>query len=602
MQWRNALSSSAKRLPRHPTLVSFVHSDASALPIVNIPRASIYELGSHEPVLRNISWIVHPAESWAVMSDGAASSHLKLALFGALTGTHRISPPPPASQGGLFPFLGDADPHRYVQMVRFAHRGRASGDGFYDFTARYGAVREEDKRTLRETFFPDIARPLHELAVPSLVKPERDVDDLTAEDTEKREKARRKEEMFGLLTEWLQLGRLLDLPMIALSNGQTRRARIAQALLSDPKLLLLDEPLTGLDHKSRGVLVALLQELKKQKSSPHVIMGLRAQDPIPDWTSHVALIQDGGEVLTGRKEDVFPSRFTPALVQASVSSDDTSSRSHYRHRQHGDALVDMKGVTVQYGPRKVLSSVHWTIRANSRWHLIGENGAGKTTLLALLTGEHPQSYTQSSNLRLFDRERSRWATPLLHRRIGRVSPELYNAFPRRSELTVWDAIGTGFDGGFVPKGKRRVGVAHDGTSLSPGSHEEEWRIHRMHEVMRALGPRRWHAHPDKMTDEKFFAQSFPTLSPGEQSMVLLMRALVGAPPLVLLDEAWAGMDRAMVEAAHEYLRDGGGGLTEEQACVVVSHWEEEVPWGPEHGVQRFRLDGGQGEQIFPNPK
>ncbi|KAI0364005.1 P-loop containing nucleoside triphosphate hydrolase protein [Pilatotrama ljubarskyi] len=565
MTWRSSLAR-CSRLPRRPALACQVHNDAASLPIISIPQASIYELGSQEPVLRDVLWTVHPDEAWAVVNDGAASSHLKPALFGALMGTYRISPPPPPP-GGLFPFLQDADPHQYVQMVRFAHRGRGSGDGFYDFTARYGAMREGDVRTLRETFFPETARPLHTLAIPSFHHPEKTV---------ARAEAERKQKLFEMLTAWLRLENLLDLPMVALSNGQTRRARIAKALLEEPKLLLLDEPLTGLDVKSRKILLDLLQELKRTRAAPHVIMGLRAQDPLPDWTTHVALIKDGGH--------------TPSAG---------SSDSNYKHRQQGDPLVDMSGVTVQYGTRTILSSIQWTIRANSRWHLIGENGAGKTTLLALLTGEHPQSYTQSSKLRLFDRERARWATPMLHRRIGRVSPELFNAFPRRYQMTVWDAIGTGFDGGFVPKGKRHVGVAQDGTDLVPGSQEEEWRVHRMHEVMRALGPSRWHSHPDTMTDQKFFEQPFPTLTPGEQSLVLLMRALVGAPPLVLLDEAWAGMDKAMVEAAHGYLQDGGGGLTEDQACIVVSHWEEEVPWGPEQGVQRFKLDSGKGEQIFP---
>ncbi|KAI0351983.1 P-loop containing nucleoside triphosphate hydrolase protein [Trametes cingulata] len=589
MKWRSSLAR-CSRLTRRPGLISRVHSSSTSLPIINIPRASIYELGSQEPVLRDVSWTVNPDDAWAVVNDGAASSHLKPALFGALMGTYRISPPPPPP-GGLFPFLQDADHHQFVQMVRFAHRGRGSGDGFYDFTARYGAVREGDERTLRETFFPETARPLHQLAIPAFHQPER---------TLAREEAERKQKLFEMLTAWLRLDDLLDLPLVALSNGQTRRARIAKALLEEPRLLLLDEPMTGLDVKSRKILLDLLEELKRTRASPHVIMGLRAQDPLPDWTTHVALIKDGGHVQTGRKEDVFPSIFTPSLSQA--SSADSSPKSNYQHRQQGDPLVDMSGVTVQYGPRKILSSIQWTIRANSRWHLIGENGAGKTTLLALLTGEHPQSYTQSSKLRLFDRERARWATPMLHRHIGRVSPELFNAFPRRHQMTVWDAIGTGFDGGFVPKGKRRVGVAQDGTDLEPGSQEEEWRVHRMHEVMRALGPSRWHSHPDSMMDKKFFEQPFPSLTPGEQSLVLLMRALVGAPPLVLLDEAWAGMDKAMVEVAHDYLQDGGGGLTEEQACVVVSHWEEEVPWGPEQGVQRFKLDSGKGEQIFPAPK
>lgn len=229
---------------------------------------------------------------------------------------------------------------------------------------------------------------------------------------------------------------------------------------------------------------------------------------------------------------------------------------------------------------------------------MGANGAGKTTLLAMLTGEHPQSYTQSSRLRLFSRPRAKWPTPHLHARIGRVSPELSNAFPRRPGMTVWEAIGTAFDGGFVPRGKKRVGLAEDGGQLEEGGETEKWRLARMQHVLEGLGPTAWSGTNDKALVDAFAKKAFVDLTPGEQSVVLLMRALVTRPPLVLLDEAWAGMDENMVLAARKYLRDGGG-LQDGQACVVISHWEEEVPWGWEDGVRRFQLVDGCGKELTP---
>lgn len=253
-------------------------------------------------------------------------------------------------------------------------------------------------------------------------------------------------------------------------------------------------------------------------------------------------------------------------------------------------------VNAQAGYPQVLKDIHWTIHANSRWHLIGSNGAGKTSLLAMLTGEHPQSYTQSSRLSLFSRPRSKWPTAHLSTRIGRVSPEMYNAFPRRHGMTVWDAIGTGFEGGFVPRGKRRVGFGVDGLPLQEGGKEEQWRVQRMEDVLTALGPSAWEGTKNARDVEDFGKRSFTDLSSGEQSVALLMRALVGRPPIVLLDEAWSGMDDGMVKAARDYLRHGGG-LDNGQACIVISHWEEEVPWSREDGVRRYKLDDGIGREI-----
>jgi ABC-type lipopolysaccharide export system ATPase subunit len=134
-----------------------------------------------------------------------------------LLGHLRIFPPPP---GGIFPFLSPLsgpwrDPSLCVSVVSFAHRPRSSGGAFYDYTARYGAVREEDRITLRQHMFPD--------TMAMTINTENDFDDLADK---------------------LELKPLLDLPFVALSNGQTRRARILKSLLSKPELLLLDEPLS----------------------------------------------------------------------------------------------------------------------------------------------------------------------------------------------------------------------------------------------------------------------------------------------------------------------------------------------------------------------
>ena len=80
------------------------------------------------------------------------------------------------------------------------------------------------------------------------------------------------------------------------------------------------------------------------------------------------------------------------------------------------------------------------------------------------------------------------ATKQLRARIGVVSPELYNDRPRGRNKSVWEAIVTGFDGGFVPLGPRGLGIGLHG-ELSES--ERAWRADRVSEVLRGLGPHTW---------------------------------------------------------------------------------------------------------------
>ncbi|KAL1744197.1 P-loop containing nucleoside triphosphate hydrolase protein [Schizophyllum fasciatum] len=529
--------------------------------LIHIPKAHVYHFGDGNhapPALRDLEWTVNPGENWAIIGSGTGH---KTTIFETLTGHHRITPYPP---GGPLPFISEKgkEPSKSISLVSFANRARAHGGAFYDYTARYGAVRDGDRITLRQSMFPQtIPREKFEFEDDDAIEPPPPI-------------SPEKLALFESLVEALDLRQLLDLPRVALSNGQTRRARIISALLKQPELLLLDEPLTGLDVQSRPRLLRTLKELHESRA-PHILLGLRTHDEIPDWISHLALVR-GDRVIVGDKKHVLADE---AAHQARSAKEPAA-----RIAPAGEILVDMKGVGVKYGDRAVLKDLDWQIRQGERWHLQGSNGSGKTTLTSLLTGDHPQSYTQR-HLHLFSKPRSRTPTPHLHSLIGVLSPELFDAFPRRPGVTVWEAVGTGFDGGFVPGGQKGVGK---GIMAPP---DIPWRLSRMEEVFSALGPDAWAGNEAGAATDEFKNRTFADLTIGEQRMALLMRALVGKAPLVLLDEVWSGMDQGMIGAARRYLR--GDAIGSDQAAIVITHWEEEVPWTKEEGLKTFRLNPRQ---------
>ncbi|KIO30494.1 hypothetical protein M407DRAFT_151905 [Tulasnella calospora MUT 4182] len=456
----------------------------------------------------------------------------------------RVSPSP---AGGLYPRLIQLnpghDPFTSIAYASFATRRQVAGGGFYDFTARYGGVREEDKITLRESLEESL-----EVEGPHETK-----------------------EYLVKLTKRLDIERFLDLPVIALSNGQTRRAHIVRSLLRRPEVLLLDEPLTGLDVQQRPNLLGILQELHTNRH-PRIVMGLRKHDAIPEWVTHVALAS-GDVVRTGPKEDVLSTVGESSVFMG--SQPEAEEQPATNKKPAGKVVLETKNLTVAYHERKVLKGIDWTIREGERWHLRGANGSGKTTLLSMLTGDHPQSYLQP-HLELFGKPRRKQSTIQIQQQIGFVSPELFNAFPRRvgpQGLTVRDAIGSGLHAIFTYRAR---------------TEDEDGRID---ELVRALGPEgRWGGEGKK--NSEWEQELFATLPVGEQSLVLLMRALVAKAKLVILDEAFAGMNERMVEVTRKYLKDE---LDDTQAAVFVTHWEQEVPW-PLKEVKKITLVDGLATQ------
>jgi len=301
----------------------------------------------------------------------------------------------------------------------------------------------------------------------------------------------------------------------------------------------------------------LLGEFHRQ-NDPHIIIGLRPQDPLPDWITHIAFVQDD-TVISGSIDD----REIIKLRSASATLG-TSQSVHVRSQgSAGKTLVEINSLNVGYNGRKVLESLTWTIREGERWHLVGPNGSGKTTLLSILTGDHPQSYVQKQFL-LFGKPRTTLATAQIQRHIGIVSPEIFNAFPRRlgpDALSARDAIATGFESTY---------------SYRPRTAEQDIRIDT---ILSDLG----------LGVESGFdtSQPFASLKTSHQALVLFVRALVNQPPLLILDEVFAGMDHTMITAAKQYLREN---LSPAQSVIFVSHWEEELPW-PTPEILRLTLGG-----------
>jgi molybdate transport system ATP-binding protein len=341
----------------------------------------------------------------------------------------------------------------------------------------------------------------------------------------------------------LGLADLLPLSFIALSTGQMRRARIARALLARPELFILDDPFLGLDADGRAEVTDLLGGLVRGGSRLILITG---EDTVPEWVTHVLEL----DRLTARRQG----RRTGIAFRAGGTNQPTRALTLDEPMAGGDPVVELRNVTVRYGSRDALHDVSWMVRSGERWAVLGPNGSGKTTLLSLLCGDHPQAY--ANDVRLFGRRRgsgeSIWD---VKRSVGLVSSELHLYYTE--PLTAAQVAATGF---------------HDVLAYRPLT---STRAATVDNLFAELGV------------GSFAERRFAGLSTGQQRLVLLIRALVKSPPLLILDEPFQGLDRPTMEHARDWL---DAHLRPEQTMIVVTHDPAEIPRSV---TQTLRLDAGQ---------
>lgn len=322
-------------------------------------------------------------------------------------------------------------------------------------------------------------------------------------------------------------------PLLQLSNGEHKRLQLLKALLRQPGVLILDQPFTGLDVAARRDLHAVINRLAEET---RVILVTGAQE-MPACITHVAELEDGRLKQFVPKESFHAVTGRVRFFEAVKPSYDSNKPVSFA------TAVKMVNTSVRYGEKPVLSNVNWQVGAGERWLVKGPNGSGKSTLLSLITADNPQAY--ANEIYLFDRRRGTGETIAdIKRNIGFVSPELHWYFEK--DMTVAQAVASGF---FDTMGLYRKLDEAQTASL------HEW-----------LAFFRLTAAQNKL---------FSVLSAGQQRFVLLARALVKNPPLLVLDEPCQGLDPEQTAdfrlLLDELCRE------ERRTLIYVSHYEEEVP-------------------------
>lgn len=356
------------------------------------------------------------------------------------------------------------------------------------------------------------------------------------------------EDLVERVFERLKLNGLENRWVMGLSNGQSRRARLARALVREPKLLIIDDPFLGLDPSAASMVDDLLGKLPPD---PHVILGLRYQDDIPKWITHIAVVDENGLITSGTKSEVeghlneFKAQ-DQALKEEQVALNNEKVKNitklfSKKYFDEDTPLFELKNMAVAYRNEPVLQDLNWKVYYGERWQIRGDNGTGKSTLLSLLTAEHPQSWNSRIWMYGHPRQTGKQSFFDINDSIGFTSPELHIIFP--SKLTVYESITTGFVvGSFIPPKE----LSQD-------------KIDRINAYLKEF-------HLESKRDTRF-----KDLGVSDQKVVLFIRAIIKNPDLLILDEALSVMDDSRIEQCKELLRHYPGTI------LAIGHLESEVP-------------------------
>ena len=345
---------------------------------------------------------------------------------------------------------------------------------------------------------------------------------LAGEDTEERRQMQ--QQLYSLF----HMDDFLDKYIITLSSGELRKFQLTKTLFANPSLLIMDNPFIGLDAETRDQLKELLQKLADEREM-EIMLVIAKTDDIPAFANEI--------------KETSPLEAIPAHVLSPEKCEAILSLPYHDNDYDCQRVVDMKKVSIRYGERTILKDVDWTIMNGERWALSGQNGSGKSTLLSLICADNPQSY--ACDITLFDRPRgsgeSIWD---IKKHIGYVSPEMHRSYKRN--LPAIRIVASGL---------------MDSIGLYAVPNAQDYEKCRWWLDIFGIG---------KLADRPFLQ-----LSSGEQRLVLLARAFVKDPQLLILDEPLHGLDlwnRRLVKDVIETFCQ-----RRNKTMIMVTHYQTELP-------------------------
>ena len=487
--------------------------DAAAFLEVELRHVSLQRGGRR--VLRDLHWQLRPGERWLLQgSNGAGKTQLLKILAGD------VWPQPGGKVQRIYTLNHEQFDEPWLVREQIAYLGAERQDRYQHY--------HWNQRVLR------------------VVASGRQRTDIPLAPLSRATRA----QMLTLLRK-LGLSTLAQRRFLTLSYGERRLVLLARALAWQPRLLLLDEPLNGLDAGNRQRFLKVLQRL--HASPLPMVYATHRVEEAPAGITHRALLV-GGRLRMAPwplpRPRVRGGRAGAAVRGAPPPK--SLSRRDGAGQQSAVELLRLRNATLWREGRAVLRGLTLALRSGTRVVVHGANGSGKSTLLGALYGEYPVA----AGAQLWRRGVSP-GTPLheFQRTVGRVSPELQLALPR--ELSALQTVVAGLRGSFA--------LAEPVSAL---------------ERRRALQALR------RVGGAGLARREFGSLSYGQARRVLFARALVGSPRLLLLDEPYTGLDQTTRAALRTLV---GGESMRELAIVMATHHRDDWPQAP---TQELELGGG----------